>query len=219
MIKAEHKKWADLIFGFYINKILRKDFSSFILLNEFPKIPDDAGLLIAPNHFSWWDGFFIYNLMKKMSSRKLHIMMLENQLERYWFFKKVGAFSINPSNPKSIYKSFLYSKEVLNNPDNFLVIYPQGEIEPFDKENYTIRKGIRNFVSGYKQKAVLLPITFKIHFDNERKPKVYLRFGKTLNFEDIRNDFSLFENEFQLSRNELNKLIESKEFYKNIFDE
>lgn len=218
MIKAKHKKTSILLFDFYINKILKKDFLEFNVVNEYPDIPDDAGLLVTPNHFSWWDGFFIDYVMKKYDTRKIHLMMLEEQLKKYWFFNNVGAFSINPNNSKSIYHSFVYSKEVLKNPDNYLVIFPQGEIEQYDKEEYTIRKGIKNLIEGFKEKSFVLPITFKINFENERKPSVYLRFGELLDFDLVKKDFTIYENEFRNGRYLLNEAIDNKEIKRNLFD-
>lgn len=219
MIKAKHKKSSILLFDFYINKILKKDFHSFNAVNEYPEIPDDSGLLITPNHFSWWDGFFIDFIMKKYDSRKIHLMMLEEQLKKYWFFNNVGAFSINPSNSKSIYHSFVYSKEVLKNPENYLVIFPQGEIEQYDKEEYTIRKGIKNLIEGFKEKSFVLPMTFKINFENERKPSIYLRFGELLDFDLVKKDFTIYENEFRNGRYLLNEAIDNKEIKRNLFDD
>lgn len=219
MITAKHKKSSILIYDLYINKILKKDFHSFIAVNEYPEIPENAGLLITPNHLSWWDGFFIDYIMKKYDSKKIHLMMLEEQLKKYWFFKNVGAFSINPNNAKSIYESFVYSKEILKNPKNYLVIYPQGEIEQYDKEEYTIRKGIKNLIEGFKGNAFVLPLTFKINYENERKPSVYFRFGELLNFDLIKNDFSIFENEFRNGKYLLNESIDKKIITRNLFDD
>ena len=161
MIRADHKIWAETIFFPYVTRILKKSFSNFYLVNDFPSIPSDRSLIITPNHISWWDGFFIYYLVKKKFNRKIYLMMLESSLEKFWFFQKIGAFSINPANAKSIIESFGYSREVLSNKNNFLVTYPQGEIEAFEKRPLNLKAGIKSMVKPMKELVDILPVGFK----------------------------------------------------------
>ena len=102
MIQASHKKWARRIFNPYCDSLLKRNFSQFLRVNTFPRLSPDLPLIITPNHISWWDGFFIDYLTRKFLNRKGYIMMLEEQLSKYWFFQKIGAFSIDPSNAKRI---------------------------------------------------------------------------------------------------------------------
>ena len=62
---------------------------------NLPEFDKSKSLIVTPNHFSWWDGFFIYWTNKKLFNRKLYVLMLEEQLKRYWFFKKLGCYSID----------------------------------------------------------------------------------------------------------------------------
>ena len=199
MIKAEHKKWARLLYDFYIRRLLKYNFQNFYLTNDFPAIPKEEGLIVTPNHFSWWDGFFIDFTLQKFLDRKIFILMLEEQLRRYWFFQKIGAFSINQKNPKSISETFEYMVGVVCNPQNYLVFYPQGEIEPYDKRPLTIKNGLR-FLSDKIQTTVnILPVAFKIKYSNYKKPDVFVRFGKMLSSNDIKNNYNLYIDEFNLN--------------------
>ena len=112
MIKADHNKLAHLVFSLYLKSLLKSSFKEFIIINELPMIDNSKGLIVTPNHFSWWDGFFIEYLMRKFSDRKLYIMMLEDQLKKYPFFKYLGACSIKPGSVRSVSESIVYSKEV-----------------------------------------------------------------------------------------------------------
>lgn len=180
MIKAEHNFFAQLIFNPYIKRLLKKNFSHFYLINEFPKIARHKKLIVTPNHFSWWDGFFIDYLFKNFSERKLHIMMLEEQLKRYWFFKKLGAYSISPNSTKSIIETAEYTKEILRDTNNFVVYYPQGKIEPFDTERMNLQNGLKYFIPQNEADAVILPIAFKIQFYEEKIPEIVVRFGEMI---------------------------------------
>jgi len=211
MIKAEHKKWARLLYDFYIRRLLKKNFIGFYLLNEFPIIPINAGLIIAPNHFSWWDGFFIDFVCKKYLNRKIHLLMLEEQLQRYWFFKKVGAYSIKLDDPASIAVSLLYSREIVSSPKNFLVIYPQGEIEPYDKRPPQIKEGLKSVIKNLPVETFVLPFAFKIQFGNEMKPDIFARTGDLLNSELILSDYSIFKGAFEKNLIELDNCNLQKE--------
>lgn len=203
MIQADHKKWADFVFSYYEKSILRRSFSKFHLINDLPSVPPDKSLLVTPNHISWWDGFFIHFALKGILNRKIHIMMLQSQLERYWFFKKLGAFSIDPQNPKSIIKTFSYTEKVLKNTDNFVVTYPQGEIRPFEERPIQLKSGVQNIIKRIFSSTVIVPVGFKIQYFEERNPEVFCRFGDIIEGKDIINDFQIFIDQFSGNLDEL----------------
>ena len=59
MIKADHKKWAEFVFDIYLRRLLKKSFYDFRIINELPAFDYSKSIIVTPNHFSWWDGFFI----------------------------------------------------------------------------------------------------------------------------------------------------------------
>jgi hypothetical protein len=217
MIKADHKKYARWIFIPYMNRILKKNFSHFHLANEFPKIPLNAGLVITPNHISWWDGFFAEFLFSKLLNRKLHIMMLEEQLKKYWFFKKLGAYSIQPDSIRSILETAKYTKELIIDAGKFVITYPQGEIESFEKRPLTLKEGLKYFIRGIEKEFYVLPVGFKIHYYNEKYPSIIARFGNPLNGSSVLSSYSTFENEFMDNLDKLAESAEKKELVKDLF--
>lgn len=208
MIKAEHKKWTHFVFNIYLNHIIRKDFQDFFLIGDIPELDNQKGLIITPNHFSWWDGFFIYYLMKKFSSRNIYIMMLEEQLMRYSFFKKLGAFSINKQNPKGIIESINYASTIISSK-NYLVTYPQGEIEPYEKRPLAVKKGLIRIIDKTKIQTDVLPIAFKIHHSDQRKPFLYATFGKSIASTEVQNNFKLYIDYFNQTVNTLDSDFQS----------
>lgn len=216
LLKAKHSKIARLVFNPYINRLIKKSFSNFYLANELPSIPSDKSLLITPNHISWWDGFFVDFLARKMIDKKLHLMMLESSLKKYWFFNKLGAYSIEPERNSSVLETTKYTREILTKPKNFVVTYPQGEIEPFEKRPLQIKEGIKLFLKDAAEQTEVLPVGFKIQPFNEKNPAVVCRFGKLLNAEDVINDFDLFINSFTSNLDKLNEAVFTKNFQKDI---
>ena len=218
MIKADHKNWARFIFDIYINNLLKRNFSNYYLTNSYPDLPDNLSIVLTPNHISWWDGFFIDYLVKKFSKKKMHIMMLENQLKQYWFFQKLGAYSINPSSTSSIISTVKYTREILKNKNNLAVIYPQGKIEPFEKRPLNIKNGLKLFIENLHAELFVIPVAFKIQYLNEKNPAVIGRFGKILKADTICLDYQLYINEFYNNLNALNKSAFEGNFQNDLFN-
>lgn len=215
MIKAEHAKWAELVFDPYLKRLLKKSFYDFRMINLLPEIDKSKSVIITPNHFSWWDGFFVYWLNKKVLNKNLFVMMLEEQLKRYWFFQKVGCYSIDLNDNRKMIASLKYTTDLLTDPNNLVTIYPQGEIQPYDTNDIVLKKGIEFLAKNTKSEFQVLPIAFRIHHANERLPIAYLRFGKLLSSKEIVNQTLSFNVAFKDNLNKLNHEYPDSE-YKSI---
>jgi 1-acyl-sn-glycerol-3-phosphate acyltransferase len=216
MIEADHKKWARLMFNPYISHLLRSNFRNFYLLNEMPEIPKSAGLIVTPNHFSWWDGFIIDFISRRLIKRKFHIMMLEEQLRKYWFFKKLGAYSINPANPISTARTLNYTRELLLSPQNLVVVYPQGAIQSPNSKIIIIKEGLQKLLDKNKCDVRVLPLAVKFEYGENKNPDIVARFGRLLRAEEIKINFESFSNEF-LNNMENLKTTTEYEHCGNIF--
>ncbi len=176
MIKANHKNWSEFVFSRYILHLLKRNFYKAHLFDGVPNPVMGLPLIIAPNHSSWWDGFFVYLLNKKIFERKLYLMMLEEQLQKYRFFAKIGAYSINPHFPKSILESLQYSVSTLKgdkNEDLILCIFPQGELEPLGKRPLNYKRGLEWILQKYQKDVNLISLATQIEFLNEQRPEVF----------------------------------------------
>ena len=216
MIKAAHKKWARWIFNPYYERLLKKNFSNFYRTNDYPPVTEGHPLLIVPNHISWWDGFFIDCVCRKFLNRTPYLMMLEEQLKRYWFFQKVGAYSINPHLPRGIIEAVRYTQDILKNPNHFVILYPQGDIEPFEKRPLTLKRGLQLFIKATPT-AQVLPVGFKIQYYNQKNPSVIVRFGESLTARSVINDFSTFEDTFYGNLDMLSQAADKQSFAEDIF--
>lgn len=215
MIKAEHAKWAELVFDPYLKRLLKKSFYDFRIINTLPEFDKTKSLIITPNHFSWWDGFFVYWLNKKVLNKNLFVMMLEEQLKRYWFFQKVGCYSIDLNDNRKMITSLKYTIDLLSVSDNVITIYPQGEIQPYDVKDIVLKSGIEFLAKNAAIEFQIIPAVFKIHYTTERLPIVYLRLGNILSSRETAQNPLLFNEQFKANINQLN-LEYSRADYKSI---
>lgn len=178
MLEANHSKFAEKIFDFYLRRLLTKSFNSIHLIGEIPK-KSGKPIILAPNHSTWWDGFFVYLLNKVYFKKKFHIMILEQQLRKYKFFLKLGGFSIDKSSPKTVLRSMKYSANLIKN-ENLIVIFPQGELLPNHIRPLGFKNGINKIVEMSGHRPLILPLSMKIEFLKEQKPSVFFKIGKEL---------------------------------------
>ncbi len=216
MIKAKNNYWARMLFDFYIARLLQKNFSHFYLLNNFPVLDSNDSIILTPNHFSWWDGFFIDWILQHETKYQIKLMMLQEQLKQYWFFKYVGAFSIEPGNPASIKETIDYTRSLLNNEGNGIIIYPQGKLEPYEKRPMQLKEGIK-LISKQKDNTAIIPVGFKIHYSEEKNPSILCRFGEPLLAKIIVKDFSLFTEAFINNLNLIDASVWKLNFVKDYF--
>ena len=177
MIRAQHSLWADLIFQPYLTWLFKRHFHSIQLLGPLPEIPNDLPLLLVPNHSTWWDGFFVYLLNKRIFHRTAYLMMLEEQLSKYWFFAKIGAYSIEPEHRRGIVESLAYTVELLDQQMSLVSVFPQGELLPWHVRPLGYKRGVEWILQKYGKPVAVLPLAIRTEFLGEKCPKVFFLFG------------------------------------------
>jgi 1-acyl-sn-glycerol-3-phosphate acyltransferase len=173
MTEARHDAWADAMFGSYLRGITRRSFHAVRLLGDAPDPPRELPLIIVANHGTWWDGFFIYLVNTHVLHRKLYIMMLEEQLRRYRFFRRLGAFGIEQGYPRSARASLSYSAELLKDASNCLCLFPQGAMHRFHDRPLGFQRGLANVLSMHGGAACILPVAIACEFLGERRPEAF----------------------------------------------
>jgi len=188
-------------------------YSSYKLKNQFREISyignfEDAGLpvLIISNHFSWWDGFIQLQLNNRFFKRRFHVMMLEEQLNKFRILNKGGAFSVQ-KNSRDIIESLNYSVEILSDPKNVLLLFPQGEIQSLYTTYFRFESGLNYLLRNLETDIQLVFNVNLVDYLSNKKPelKVYfktytLRSDSTL--KRIESDFNVFAKECKLQQEE-----------------
>jgi hypothetical protein len=179
MTRARHSHWADLIFLPYILRQFRKHFHGLYFLGPLPDIDPSLPLLITPNHSTWWDGFFFYILNKKMFKRKAYLMMLEEQLSKYGFFSRIGAFGIEPGLARQSFEALRYSADVLRDPGNALCVFPQGVLRYSGVRPLQFQRGIGYILKLYGGEVNLMPLGIRCEFKIDQRPEAFFMGDRT----------------------------------------
>lgn len=103
--------------------------------------------------------------------------MLEDQLRKYHFFQKLGAFSIDQDNPKKIIETFKYIQEVINIESKPLLFtyFPQGVLQPNHIRPLNFKRGINRVIKASKRRLQIMPLSMKVLLLNDQKPEVFIR--------------------------------------------
>jgi hypothetical protein len=197
MIKAKHNKFYIKFSSNYAKLLLSIYFRNIRYVGDYEQ--SNLPVLIISNHFSWWDGFIQIQLNNKYFKRRLHLMMLENELRKTMHLTGLGAFSIEKRR-HSMIESLKYSLEILQNPENLLLFFPQGKIQSIYTSKFVFEKGLLNYIiKKLKNEFQFVFNVNLIDYSSKRRPEISVYFktydwGKNPTVDDIERDFNLYAN-------------------------
>jgi len=192
MIKARHHWFYVSFFKYYIRFMFRRHFRKVVVKSEL----QDKGrpVLLIGNHFSWWDGFFASYLNDRLFGRRIHVLMLEEQLRPRMFLNKAGAFSIRKQSHQAM-ESIRYTREILSDPDNLVTMFPQGSIHSMFDFPVRFEKGPVKILSGLENQVQIVFMVALVDYFSHPKPTLTLAAreyqpGKSLQLEDLEKAFN-----------------------------
>ena len=98
-------------------------------------------------------------------------MITEENYNKVWFLKFMGSFSVKP-NSRSMIETLSYAGKLLDNPDNLIVIFPQGKLHSNHIEELKFQKGITKLIDSSSRNFQFLFSTVIIDFFENKKPSV-----------------------------------------------
>ena len=129
-----YAKAIDILVGSLFRLVFRK-------LTIRGTVGDDRlPMLVIANHFSWWDGYAARTVNRNVFRRRFHVMMREDELRKRPFLTRLGAFSIRRQS-KSALHTINYAATLLTDPENMVLLYPQGKFQSQHRFPLTFEKG------------------------------------------------------------------------------
>jgi 1-acyl-sn-glycerol-3-phosphate acyltransferase len=130
--------------------------------------------LVYANHTNWWDGFVVHQLCQA-AGWDAYCLMEEQNLQRYRFLARLGAFSIRPGEAASSLESLRYARELLRRPRAAVFIFPEGELRPFGVFPLALERGVE--LLARVTHAECLPVAVRYAFFEHERPDVLLEVG------------------------------------------
>jgi 1-acyl-sn-glycerol-3-phosphate acyltransferase len=189
----------------YTQWLLKRTFHK-LSFNTIKTDPNKAILLIA-NHFSFWDALIMYQLNWKLLKKKFHVMVREDTTLHLHSLKYGGAFSVN-KNSRDMLESLNYAAELLHDPNNLVLVFPQGKLHSNFVEQINFEKGIMKIIERSGDNFQLVFAATFIQYFRSKKPSitVYLKnqeyHGK--NLEELQNAYQQYYN---LAKKEQTEII------------
>lgn len=164
------------LFKAYSRRYMGRRFSGVRLLKTgaAPAL-DDAPVVVAMNHPSWWDPLFGL-LLSDQLGRNDFVPMDAAQLERYGFFKRLGFFPVDRDSPRRLQDFLQTVDEVLSVPRAALWITAQGRFSDVRQRPARLEGGVGHVASSLSAGKVL-PLAVEYGFWDESKPEAFAAFG------------------------------------------
>ncbi|UOE50538.1 lysophospholipid acyltransferase family protein [Mucilaginibacter sp. SMC90] len=174
MIRNKNNFFMNRIVHYYIKWAVGKAFHE-LLFNDIV-VDQNKSILLIGNHFSFWDGLILYCVNDKLLKKKLHVMILEETARKERFLKYVGAFSVKKDS-KSIVRSLDYAAELLEDPANLVLMFPQGKLYANFVTNIYFEKGVMRIIEKATGNFQLIFASTFIQYFKHKKPTatVYLK--------------------------------------------
>ncbi|WP_375770561.1 lysophospholipid acyltransferase family protein [Archangium gephyra] len=139
------------------------------------QLPGGAGSrLVYANHSNWWDGFVLHQV-GKAAGWDTYCVMEEQNLERYRFLSRLGAFSIRRGEAASSLETLRYARELLRQPRAAVCIFPEGELRPFGVLPLRLERGVE--LLGRVGQVECVPLAIRYAFFEHERPDVLVEVG------------------------------------------
>lgn len=171
------------LFNLYLKLKLRRYFQKVVLDTRLTEqnLRSDLPVIWVANHLSWWDGFLIAEAQRKLLPNAFHYtLMLEHELSRFPFFRKLGGLGITPHQGSSVAHAFGLLKMLTHSHfQTSIAFFPQGEIVPSLSRPVVFKKGIELFIRTLGS-VQIIPVGLHLEPMNTPLPSAFVWVGKPL---------------------------------------
>lgn len=131
------------------------------------------------NHYTWWDALIPFLLNEKLHKQNIRAIMDEVQVRKHPFFRKLGAFSIDRSNPRNAVNALRYAADSLTQERVGLYIFPQGAIRPELERPIQFESGLAWLYQSCPS-VDFVPAVSTMNTRYSDRPRLYIRSGSPM---------------------------------------
>ncbi|TVP57084.1 MAG: hypothetical protein EA351_06455 [Gemmatimonadales bacterium] len=141
--------------------------------------PGQTVLLVA-NHCSWYDGFLLREVHRKLGRRGvLRTVMLERELRGRPILRFLGGTGFDPERPQSLRGALRELAAVGERETLTVSFFPQGRIRPSWARPLDFAPGVR-LLQRSLSPVVVLPVALHLETGNRVKPSAFISIGSPL---------------------------------------
>jgi chlorobactene lauroyltransferase len=181
MIPASKNDIIESVFAGMNRRMLKRHFHKLHLLggDHFTRVDRSLPVVVYGNHSCWWDGLIEFFLAREVLKIDSFLMMDEEQMSRYSFFRWIGAFSVNRSSGRKMMSSIEYAAQLFDRPNRLLWMYPQGDMQPNDVRPLRFHSGVVSIVQRLSR-VQLMPLAHRYEFLMEQRPEAFVSVGEPI---------------------------------------
>lgn len=172
MIRDDKRGLFTRVLELYVRRKVKRAFRGLWVRGGFPAT--DAGLIVYANHSSFWDGFIVHQL-GQLGGWDGYAMMEEENLAKYRFHTRIGAFGIKRGDPHGALQTLRHAKALLARPKAAVIIFPEGKLHAGQGAPKPFERGIE--VLARASKARVVPCAIRYAFLENEFPDVLVQFG------------------------------------------
>ncbi|CAM3711126.1 lysophospholipid acyltransferase family protein [Alkalicoccus chagannorensis] len=176
MIEPTKQPMFELVFKPFNSLMVKRAFQTVWQTPFSAPMPTSGGALIIMNHSSWWDPMMLYYMNARHWKTDGYVMMDEKGMKRFPFFRRLGAFSVNPSSGRDIVRSLDYAARRLRDGKT-VFLFPEGSEQPLHDGPFTFFGGAGKLKEEVPT-APVIPVVFSHGFLHEQKPEWFVHIGE-----------------------------------------
>ena len=173
MIYPKNNRLIFCTMHYYVKWLMRRHFRE--VKHDDIAVDKNRSVLLIANHYSFWDSLILYTVNTQLFKKRMHIMILEESMHKYWSFKYVGAFSVKKGT-RGIIESLDYAAQLLADPQNLVLIYPQGKLYSNFVTRVNFEKGVMRVIEKAGNFQLVFAAAFVQYFRSTKPTAtVYLK--------------------------------------------
>jgi 1-acyl-sn-glycerol-3-phosphate acyltransferase len=135
-------------------------------------------LILAANHVSWWDGFVLRELQRRLRpGAPLFTLVAAPELARHRALSLMGGVGIDGRSPGSVSAALRsLSRAVERRPDSVIAFFPQGRIWPSWRRPLGFHPGVELFAR--RLGAAVVPVGIHAEPLNRVAPTFFVSAGE-----------------------------------------
>ncbi len=158
-------------------------------------IDADKSVLLVSNHFSYWDSLILFVVNRIHFKKRFHVMALEETTRAQPFVRYGGVFSVKKGS-RDLLASLHYAADLLKDPRNLVLLFPQGKLHANFVDQVKFEKGIGRILDTSEGKCQLVFAATFVQYLRHKKPTatIYLQNigGSKISSDQIENQYQEF---------------------------